>query len=168
VFLPYTKLTFSWYDMKGWCGFFILEWITQFTVSKVGHTIELTFHTKTLGILIWVHVLCQHNITQPMSCVQLPWLQIEYEASRFQHLESLLPNLLLGPWTQLISWMMLWTHDIQHQKVHIIGYNNHIELKMVCIWKTSHTGVGGGCIIRAWQVYTRLHTSEWCKSWAVM
>lgn len=54
------------------------------------------------------HAWLWHNITQPMSYVQLPWLHIHYEALGFWHLKNFFLNLLQGPWTQLINWTMLW------------------------------------------------------------
>ena len=52
-------------------------------------------------IIIW-----SHNIIQLMSCVQLPWFQIQIEALEVQYLEALFSNLLHSLWTQLINLAM--------------------------------------------------------------
>ena len=57
-----------------------------------------------------------HNIIKLASCVQLPWLQIQFEALGFRHLEALFLNLLQDPWTQLINLVMLYITPIPYMQ----------------------------------------------------
>jgi len=45
-----------------------------------------------------------------MSCVQLPWLQVHAKVVGIQYPKALFLDILLDPWTQLLSWVMLWKY----------------------------------------------------------
>ena len=76
-------------------------------------------NSKYFGSLTIKKLSYQHNTTQ------LPWLQIQYEALGYQHLEVLFSNLLQDPWTKLINWVITWkkkekiiTKIISYQNMH--------------------------------------------------
>ena len=75
--------------------------------------IEIFFNS--LGVI--------HNITQLMSCVQMPSLHSRFEGVGFWHLESLFSNLLLGPWrdpwTQPINWVIVQHPQVDHSKAFV-------------------------------------------------
>lgn len=58
-----------------------------------------------------------------MSCDQMPWLHIQCEAMGFWHLKSLFSDILLGFWTQLIIWVVLWTQKLDVNVVDIFKLN---------------------------------------------
>ena len=69
----------------------------------------IIFPSRSRTSILFYHLWWDsfQNITRLTSCVQLHWLCIQSEALGFRHPKGLFSNLLLGPWTQLISRVML-------------------------------------------------------------